>query len=142
MGLTIGHLPAQAQIYSTIHRTNTYHTATNDYYSQPSFRVNSRCTSHAFPIDSLYTEIQFANGHIQTAAARLGDGVLSDDLGYISPSYPNQSSSDDDTVYDDDDTQAPPTIAPIHFDWQVMLLMLLLATIYACRIYRKTKVSN
>lgn len=135
IGLIIGQHTAQAQIYSTVHRTYTYHTATNDYYSQPSFRVNTRCSSHAFPVDSLYTEIQFANGRIQTAAAKLGNGILSDDLGYISPSYPNQSSSDDDTVYDDDDTQAPPQIAPLAFDWQVMLLMLLLATAYAYRIY-------
>lgn len=131
IGIIIGHLPAQAQIYSTVHRTNTYHTATNDYYSQPSFRVNTRCSSHAFPIDSLYTEIQFANGHIQTAAAKLGDGILADDWGYISPKSSNSSNEDDDDIYEDEDSsQAPPTIAPLAFDWQVMLFILLLCFIY------------
>lgn len=137
----------QAQIFSTAEMSNPFQSASQYDFPQSSFRsTSSYSTSYKPASNGLPAEQKFGDTHFRTAASRIVGGILSDDMGYI-PTCPRQNSDalyDDDGLYDDEEggTQAPPQIAPLAFDWQVMLLMLLLATAYAYRIYRKTKVSK
>lgn len=113
---------------------------------------NGRIHRAAGRIQSAQGRIQSAQGRIHTAAARLGNGIVSDQIGYIAtqPILYNSGDdvlNDDDTTYDydgtydddtyDDETQAPPQFAPLDFDWQVALFMLLLCLGYGIYIRKK-----
>ena len=125
--MIVGTLPLKAELFSTANHS------IESYNVDQTFRsTSSYSTSYQLPSGEFQSSIQFANGQIQTAAAKLNGNTMADEGGYIDtfePTGPQRSI-------------APPPIAPLAFDWQVMLLMLLLATAYAYRIYRKTKVVN
>ena len=111
---------------------------------------NGRIHRTAGRIQSAQGRIQSAQGRIHTAAARLGNGIVSDQIGYIATQpilynsgddvfYDDYTTYDDDGTYDDDDdTQAPPPFAPLDFDWQVALFMLLLCLGYGIYIRKKS----
>lgn len=127
INLIAGILPIKAELFTTANFS------TESYNVEYSFRsTSSYSTSYQLPSGEFQSSIQFANGQIQTAAAKLNGNTMADEGGYIDthlPTGPQRSI-------------APPINAPLTFDWQIMLLILLLATAYAYRIYRKTKVSN
>ena len=154
----------QAQLFSTAGRATSF--PSQSYYDYPSssFRsTSSYPTSYNIPTNASPSShkvgngrihraagrIQSAQGRIHTAAARLGNGIVSDQIGYIAtqPILYNSGDdvlNDDDTTYDydgtydnDDGTQAPPQFAPLDFDWQVALFMLLLCLAYGIYIRKK-----
>lgn len=132
----------QAQIFSTAECANPFQT-TSHYNSQPSFRsTSSYSTSYEIPTNDFPANSQYRAGRFQTAAARLGNGTLADDAGYIS-TRPRQF-TDDDELYDEDDTtyddstQAPPQIAPLGFGWDVIILLMLMAAAYGLYLRRRT----
>ena len=128
-----GTLPLKAELFSTANHSTNYAVESANSYSSPSFRsTSSYSTSYQLPTGEFHSTIQFANGQIKTAAAKLNGNTMADEGGYIDTYQPTGQQR----------SIAPPQIAPLAFDWQVMLLMLLLATAYAYRIYRKTKVVN
>lgn len=95
-------------------------------------------TTYQLPTGSYQPSIQFANGNIQTAAAKLNGTTLSDDSGYV-PTGPQRAPGSGGTgVPDTDDTNS----SPLDFGWDVILLMLLLAFLYAYKIHRKTTTVN
>ena len=133
---------------STSSYPTSYNIPTNAFPS--SHKVgNGRIHRTAGRIQSAQGRIQSTQGRIHTAAARLGNGIVSDQMGYIAtqPILYNSGDDvldDDDTTYDydgtydnDDDTQAPPQFAPLDFDWQVALFMLLLCLGYGIYIRKK-----
>ena len=135
----IGATPAmQAQIFSTAECANPFQTTSHYSYSQPSFRsTSSYSTSYEIPTNDFPATPQYRAGRFQTAAARLGNGTLADDAGYIS-TRPRQF-TDDDVLYDEDDTtQAPPQIAPLGFGWDVIILLMLMAAAYVLYLRRRT----
>lgn len=154
----------QAQLFSTAGRATSFPSQSHYDYPSSSFRSTSsyptsyNIPTNAFPsshkvgngrIHRAAGRIQSAQGRIHTAAARLGNGIVSDQMGYIAtqPILYNSGDdvlNDDDTTYDydgtydnDDDTQAPPQFAPLDFDWQVALFMLLLCLGYGIYIRKK-----
>ena len=70
--------------------------------------------------------ICIANGSIKTVASTLEGGILSDETGFI-PTTPNSNGS---TTNNYNGTIAPPQFAPLHLDWDALLLLLILACIY------------
>ena len=127
ISLIVGTLPLKAELFSTANHS------IESYNVDQTFRsTSSYSTSYQLPSGEFQSSIQFANGQIQTAAAKLNGNTMADEGGYIDTYQPTGQQR----------SIAPPQIAPLAFDWQVMLLMLLLATAYAYRIYRKTKVVN
>lgn len=157
----------QAQLFSTAGRATSFPSQSHHDYPSSSFRsTSSYPTSYNIPTNAFPTShkvgngrihraagrIQSAQGRIHTAAARLGNGIVSDQMGYIAtqPILYNSGDDvlcDDDTTYDydgtydddtyDDETQAPPQFAPLDFDWQVALFMLLLCLGYGIYIRKK-----
>ena len=154
----------QAQVFSTAGRATSFPSQSHYDYPSSSFRsTSSYPTSYDIPTNAFPTShkvgngrihrtagrIQSAQGRIYTAAARLGNGIVSDQIGYIAtqPILYNSGDDvfyDDDTTYDydgtydnDDGTQAPPQFAPLDFDWQVALFMLLLCLGYGIYIRKK-----
>ena len=128
----------QAQIFSTAEMSNPFQSASHYDFPQSSFRsTSSYSTSYKPASDGLPAEPKFGDTHFRTAASRIVGGILSDDMGYI-PTCPRQNS---DELYDDDEegTQAPPTIAPIGFGWDVVVFMLMLCLAYALYLRKKTK---
>ena len=134
---------------STSSYPTSYNIPTNAFLT--SHKVgNGRIHRTAGRIQSAQGRIQSAQGRIHTAAARLGNGIVSDQIGYIAtqPILYNSGDdvlNDDDTTYDydgtydnDDGTQAPPQFAPLDFDWQVALFMLLLCLGYGIYIRKKS----
>lgn len=103
------------------------------YPSSYTFRSTSGyATSYQLPTGNYQSTIQFANGNIRTSAANLnGSTTLDKQSAYIPTNNPTGPQR-----------IAPPIHAPLHFDKQVILLILLLSTAYAYSIYRKTKVVN
>ena len=133
ISLIAGTLPIKAELFTTANLSTNYAVESANSYSSPSFRsTSSYSTSYQLPTGEFHSTIQFANGQIKTAAAQLNGNTMADEGGYIDTYQPTGQQR----------SIAPPQIAPLAFDWQVMLLMLLLATAYAYRIYRKTKVVN
>lgn len=150
----------QAQLFSTAGRATSFPSQSHYDYPSSSFRsTSSYPTSYDIPTNAFPTShkvgngrihrtagrIQSAQGRIYTAAARLGNGIVSDQIGYIATQPILYNSGDDDTTYDydgtyddDDDTQAPPQFAPLDFDWQVALFMLLLCLGYGIYIRKKS----
>ena len=154
----------QAQLFSTAGRATSFPSQSHYDYPSSSFRsTSSYPTSYDIPTNAFPTSykvgngrihrtagrIQSAQGRIHTAAARLGNGIVSDQIGYIA-TQPILYNSGDDVFYDDyttydydgtydddDDTQAPPPFAPLDFDWQVALFMLLLCLAYGIYIRKK-----
>lgn len=133
----------QAQIFSTAECANPFQSTSRYSYSQPSFRsTSSYSTSYEIPTNDFPATPQYRAGRFQTAAARLGNGTLADDAGYIS-TRPRQF-TDDDVLYDEDDTtddgstQAPPQIAPLGFGWDVIILLMLMAAAYVLYLRRRT----
>lgn len=130
VSLIAGTLPIRAELFSTADHSIQ---ASYSYNVDHNFRsTSSYNTSYQLPSGEFHSSIQFANGQIQTAAAQLNGNTCADQAGYIDtyqPTGPQRSI-------------APPINAPLSFDWQVILLMLLLATAYAYKIYRKTKIVN
>ena len=127
ISLIVGTLPLKAELFSTANHSIESYNVDHTFRSTSSYS-----TSYQLPSGEFQSSIQFANGQIQTAAAKLNGNTMADEGGYIDTYQPTGQQR----------SIAPPQIAPLAFDWQVMLLMLLLATAYAYRIYRKTKVSN
>lgn len=157
----------QAQLFSTAGRATSFPSQSHYDYPSSSFRSTSsyptsyNIPTNAFPsshkvgngrIHRAAGRIQSAQGRIHTAAARLGNGIVSDQMGYIATQpilynsgddvlYDDYTTYDDDGTYDgtydDDDTQAPPQFAPLDFDWQVALFMLLLCLGYGIYIRKK-----
>lgn len=154
----------QAQLFSTVERATSFPSQSHYDYPSSSFRSTSSyptsydIPTNAFPsshkvgngrIHRTVGRIQSAQGRIHTAAARLGNGIVSDQMGYIATQPILYNSGDDvldddyttydyDGTYDnDDDTQAPPQFAPLDFDWQVALFMLLLCLGYGIYIRKK-----
>ena len=154
----------QAQLFSTTGRATSFPSQSHYDYPSSSFRsTSSYPTSYDIPTNAFPTShkvgngrihrtagrIQSAQGRIYTAAARLGNGIVSDQIGYIATQHILYNSgddvlNDDDTTYDydgtydnDDGTQAPPQFAPLDFDWQVALFMLLLCLAYGIYIRKK-----
>ena len=157
----------QAQLFSTAGRATSFPSQSHYDYPSSSFRSTSsyptsyNIPTNAFPsshkvgngrIHRAAGRIQSAQGRIHTAAARLGNGIVSDQMGYIATqpilynsgddvldddytTYDNDGTYDDDTY--DDETQAPPQFAPLDFDWQVALFMLLLCLGYGIYIRKK-----
>ena len=76
--------------------------------------------------------IHMANGSIKTVASTLQGGILSDETGFI-PTTPQ----DNTTTTNNNSTIAPPQFAPLHLDWDAVLLLLSLVLIYTLRLYRK-----
>ena len=102
------------------------------YPSSYTFRSTSGyATSYQLPTGNYQSNIQFANGNIRTSAATLNGSAIDEQSAYI----PTDSPTGQQRI-------APPIHAPLHFDWQVVLLILLLSTAYAYSIYRKTKAIN
>ena len=155
----------QAQLFSTAGRATSFPSQSHYDYPSSSFRsTSSYPTSYDIPTNAFPTShkvgngrihraagrIQSAQGRIHTAAARLGNGIVSDQIGYIATQpilynsgddvfYDDYTTYDDDGTYDnDDDTQAPPQFAPLDFDWQVALFMLLLCLGYGIYIRKKS----
>ena len=155
----------QAQLFSTAGRATSFPSQSHYDYPSSSFRsTSSYPTSYDIPTNAFPTShkvgngrihrtagrIQSAQGRIYTAAARLGNGIVSDQIGYIATQpilynsgddvfYDDYTTYDDDGTYDDDDdTQAPPPFAPLDFDWQVALFMLLLCLGYGIYIRKKS----
>ena len=94
--------------------------------STSSFATTSTLSSYST------APIRIANGGIQTVANQLDNIRLADDLidygtssesGFI-PTGPQRSI-------------APPQFAPLHLDWDAVLLLLSLVLIYTLRLYRK-----
>ena len=127
ISLIVGTLPLKAELFSTANHSIEFYNVDHTFRSTSSYS-----TSYQLPSGEFQSSIQFANGQIQTAAAKLNGNTMADEGGYIDTYQPTGQQR----------SIAPPQIAPLAFDWQVMLLMLLLATAYAYRIYRKTKVVN
>jgi hypothetical protein len=115
ISLTFGTLPLKAELFTTANLS------TESYNVDHSFRsTSSYNTSYQLPTGEFQSSIQFANGQIQTAAAQLNGNTTADQGGYIDtfdPTSPQRSI-------------APPQIAPLAFDWQVMLFILILCFIY------------
>ena len=162
----------QAQLFSTAGRATSFPSQSHYDYPSSSFRSTSSyptsydIPTNAFPtshkvgngrihraagrIQSAQGRIQSTQGRIHTAATRLGNGIVSDQIGYIATQpilyhsgddvfYDDYTTYDDDGTYDnDDDTQAPPQFAPLDFDWQVALFMLLLCLGYGIYIRKKS----
>lgn len=137
----------QAQIFSTAECANPFQSTSRYSYSQPSFRSTSRySTSYEIPTNDFPATPQYKAGRFQTAAARLGNGILADDAGYIS-TRPRQFTGDDmlydedgtkDGTIDDGSTQAPPQIAPLGFGWDIIILLMLMAAAYVLYLRRRT----
>ena len=127
ISLIAGTLPLKAELFSTASHPIEL---SNCYSTEPAFRSTS-CyqTSYQLPSGGFQSSIQFANGQIQTAAARLNGNILADEGGYIDtyqPTGPQRSI-------------APPTIAPIGFGWDVVVFMLMLCLAYALYLRKKMK---
>ena len=122
----VGTLPIKAELFSTAH----YSIASNHSYNvEPTFRsTSSYSTSYQLPTGDFHSTIQFANGQIQTAAARLNGNILADEGGYINTYHPTGPQR----------SIAPPQFAPLDFDWQVALFMLLLCLGYGIYIRKKS----
>lgn len=136
---------------STSSYPTSYNIPTNAFPT--SHKVGNGCIHRtAGRIQSAQGRIQSTQGRIHTAAARLGNGIVSDQMGYIATqpilynsgddvldddytTYDNDGTYDDDTY--DDETQAPPQFAPLDFDGQVALFMLLLCLAYGIYIRKK-----
>lgn len=131
----VGTLPIKAELFSTANHSTNYAVESANSYSSPSFRsTSSYATSYQLPTGEFHSTIQFANGQIQTAAAQLNGNTMADEGGYIDtfePTGPQRSI-------------APPTNAPLAFDWQVMLFILLLCFIYVLWTmkHNKTQISE
>lgn len=127
-----------AQIYSTANHSVNHAIESGNSYSSPSFRsTSSYSTSYQLPSNDFQSNIQFANGQIQTAAAKLNGNILADDGGYI-PTKPKRSddwNDDDDWINDGNGPGVPDT--PLAFGWDVVIFMLLLAGSYALSVRRK-----
>lgn len=74
-----------------------------------------------------------ANGSIKTVASTLQGGILSDETGFI-PTTPQ----DNTTTTNNNGTIAPPQFAPLHFDWDALLFILLMVLLYALRLHRQS----
>ena len=149
----------QAQIYSTAqyHDVSARHTTSiaEPFSTTPSFGSTStirlRSTSsqsyHSYSTsgDNYSTSnfIDIYRHFIPTKATSIRGGVLVDNVGYIATPKRNilnnantidegeDDISGDEDLTDDDNTQAPPQFAPLHFSWDVIILLLLLASVYA-----------
>jgi len=108
---------------------------TTSFRSTSSYSTNSTSSIGASSFSA--TTVQFANGSIQTAASSLTGGVLADDAGFISTeNNTNQTSTSD--WNDDEDGWGPGTPdLPLGLDWDAFIVLLLLAAIYAFRLYKK-----
>ena len=99
---------------------------TTPFRSTSSYSIGSHSsapTTSAFSTSS----IRFANGSIQTSASTLTGGILADDTDFISTGS-NQTNT---TWNDDEDGWGPGTPdLPLHFDWDALLFILMLAILY------------
>ena len=124
---------ARAQIFTTSSSTyrsyggggdisiaTPYSSGSNSFMRSNSQFANSS-SNHAYST----APICIANGSIKTVASTLGGGVLSDETGFI-PTTPQNNS----TTTNNNGTIAPPQFAPLHLDWDALLLLLILACIY------------
>lgn len=138
--LLMGNTIAYAQLFST--SSLELHSYGGEGNSTTISASTSTGYSHMRSTSSLSTSttisaystapIQMANGSIQTAASKLGGGVLADEAGLTST-----SSNSGFIPTDPQRSIAPPEFAPLGLDWDALLLLLSLALLYTLRLFRK-----
>lgn len=135
------------------------------FHNTPSFGSTSSMRIHSTAAQTIHsyggsssTEYPYNKSRsiIRTKATAITGGSLVDNIGYIAinprktvmneETFTNTDSNGfEDTnngngYIDDDDnnTLPPPQFAPLHFDWDALLLILLMVLLYALRLHRQS----
>jgi hypothetical protein len=135
------------------------------FHNTPSFGSTSSMRIHSTAAQTIHsyggsssTEYPYNKSRsiIRTKATAITGGSLVDNIGYIAinprktvmneETFTNTDSNGfEDTnngngYIDDDDnnTLPPPQFAPLHLDWDALLLILLMVLLYALRLYRQS----
>ena len=138
--LLAGHSAAFAQLFST--SASTFHAYESGSASMSHSEGMTMRSTSSFATTSTLSSystapIRIANGSIQTVANQLDNIRLADDLidygtssksGFI-PTGPQRSI-------------APPTKAPLHLDWDALLFLLALVTLYVSYSRRRSLFSK